>query len=79
MTGVFGESKDEQEPRCPVCGGRLSRIVYGMPPADLTAIGDAVTGGCLCYGDGRDPTHFCRKCGRAFTEKALKGAASGDQ
>ena len=68
--------------RCPNCGGRFVRIVYGMPTPSTEAAARAGTillGGCIF--DHRSPIAKCSKCHtylnsdfstETFTEEELK-------
>jgi len=55
---------------CPECGSTdIARIVYGLPTAAMRArhAGEKVSfGGCLCWGDERDPQFACRRCHTRF-------------
>jgi len=57
---------------CPECGSTdITRIVYGLPTAETRAryAGEQVSfGGCLCFGDERDPQFACRRCHTRFGE-----------
>jgi hypothetical protein len=54
--------------RCPVCGStEVARIVYGYPSGNPRG-GNVVDGGCMCWGDERDPQFACRGCGLRFGE-----------
>lgn len=49
--------------KCPVCGGKVARIVYGMPGPDLmddAQQGKVILGGC-CISD-HDPDRGCVDC-----------------
>jgi hypothetical protein len=52
---------------CPVCGGRLVPILYGLPTPEAGAAadrGEIELGGCLVTGD--DPQLACRGCHERF-------------
>lgn len=53
--------------RCPDCGSTdAARIVYGYPSGEPRE--HIVNGGCMCWGDERDPQFACRDCGLWFGE-----------
>lgn len=49
--------------RCPRCGGKLVRVVYGYPTAELgeeARRGEIILGGCM---PNPDVQHACVDCG----------------
>src|SRR5437868_6419486 len=60
----------EEKLHCPQCDAvDVVPVVFGYPSTDLEAkarLGEVVLGGCLCWGDERDPTWGCRSCGFLF-------------
>lgn len=61
------EFEIELPPRCPKCGSsRIAAIAFGLPGPELgeaAQLGELLLGGCLCYGDDRDPRWGCLDCG----------------
>ena len=63
--------KTNRKPRkCPICGGKIVPIVYGMPMGDLEEkadCGEVVLGGCCIafdeYGRSLMPKWACSNCG----------------
>lgn len=56
------------EPKCPNCGGKLLKIVYGMPPLEImeqAKRGEVFLGGCCVFGDN-DPEYHCNTCRRSY-------------
>jgi len=55
--------------KCPSCGGKVGKIMWGKPiidnklEADIAA-GKIILGGCCVTDD--DPTWQCAKCGEQF-------------
>ena len=59
---------------CPMCGGRLIPILYGMPTHDAVEAakrGEIILGGCVVAPD--DPTHGCPECRGRFRERTRSG------
>lgn len=59
---------------CPRCGRPLSVILYGLPGEEFgkTLKENNVRyclGGCLCFGDDRDPVFRCSHCRKEFNEE----------
>jgi hypothetical protein len=56
--------------RCPECDSAdVARIVFGYPSRQLRERRrgeNVVFGGCMCWGDERDPKWQCRACGLRF-------------
>ena len=58
---------------CPVCGNLLKRIIFGFLTAEE---GEFIkknheyfkAGGCMIFGDDRDPFYICDKCGSKFND-----------
>lgn len=48
---------------CPECGSSLWRILWGLPDPTRRRPKETLFGGCLCWGDKRDPKWGCPKCG----------------
>ena len=61
---------DSDDAVCPSCGSTdVARIVYGYPSDELRdhhAGEKVVFGGCMCWGDARDPQLACRRCNTRF-------------
>jgi hypothetical protein len=55
---------------CSTCGSAdVVRIIYGLPGCEIRAENSGkrvVFASCLCYGDQRDPTWRCDKCGERY-------------
>jgi hypothetical protein len=57
---------DGQSDRCPECDStNVARIVYGYPAGERSGE-NVVYGGCMCWGDERDPQLACQDCGLRF-------------
>ena len=56
--------------KCPKCGGKLVRIIYGLPGVELADKEDrreCLLGGCeVC--EGIDPELYCYGCNTAFSK-----------
>lgn len=67
--------------QCPACGStRTVGVVWGEPTAEQSELarrGEAVLGGCLVHGDGRDPARECRDCGQRFGSTDWKEVERG--
>lgn len=56
--------------KCPKCGGKVVKIVYGEPSPELFEMADrkeVVLGGC-CHMEG-DPQWVCCECEQQFWKK----------
>jgi len=65
----MAEVETDDRPHCERCLGHVVPIVHGMPGEELWGAanrGELAIGGCLVYGDGRDPCWACRSCGLEF-------------
>lgn len=58
------------EPKCPACGSSsVLPLIWGMPDREAFKRidrGELVSGGCMVWGDERDPAFECRACGERF-------------
>ena len=57
--------------KCPKCGGKVVKIVYGMPTPELYEQAErkeVVLGGCCIHEDG-DPQWACVECEQAFIKE----------
>ena len=67
----------ERKPRkCPVCGNKVVKIVYGMPGPELMEQAmsvEVILGGCCIISDENgnqlDPEFGCVECGTRFKRK----------
>jgi hypothetical protein len=72
---------DEKKPAppCPACkSARVVPVVFGMPGPELAARaarGEVVLGGCMVWGDERDPKWACLDCRERL---AKDGTSIGD-
>lgn len=57
---------------CPGCGlTEVARLVFGYPGREFRELyegQDVAFGGCMAWGDARDPQSACRACGLWFGE-----------
>lgn len=58
--------------KCPVCGHTLKIIFYGEPTEETEKLVEKnsqflTLGGCMCFGDDRDPDYICPKCNGEFS------------
>ena len=57
------------EPKCPNCGEKLLKIIYGMPGPDTiekVEQGEVFLGGCMI--SDSDPVYHCNICKRSYFE-----------
>jgi len=57
--------------KCPKCGGKVVKIVYGEPGPELFEMADrkeVVLGGCIIHMEG-DPQWACCECEQQFWKK----------
>ena len=76
----MAEAESEDRPRCERCAGPVVPIVHGMPGEELWGAanhGELAIGGCMVYGDGRDPSWACRSCGFEFGTSAQDRERAG--
>lgn len=55
------------EPKCPNCGNKLAKIIYGMPSSDImnqVEKGEVFIGGCCV--DEANPKYHCNICRRSY-------------
>jgi len=55
------------EPKCPNCGNKLAKIIYGMPSSDImdqVEKGEVFIGGCCV--DEENPEYHCNVCRRSY-------------
>jgi hypothetical protein len=57
-------------PVCTKCGSQdVLPLVFGYPDGEIEAKarrGEVALGGCICWGDMRDPRWGCRECGERW-------------
>ena len=56
--------------KCPKCGGKLIKIIYGLPGpelADKAHRHECLLGGCEVI-EGYDPELYCSDCNTAFSK-----------
>lgn len=57
--------------KCPICGGKVVKTVYGMPAPELFEQAErkeVVLGGCCIHEDG-DPLWACVECEQVFIKE----------
>lgn len=67
----------ERKPRkCPICGNKVVKIIYGLPGPELmeqAMSGKVILGGCCTivdeHGKLLDPEFGCIECGTQFKRK----------
>ena len=64
--------KQIQSVACPVCGTTLKMVIFGYPTEETEEFVNKhhkyfTLGGCICYGDDRDPVYLCEECYAEFT------------
>lgn len=69
---VATDSLDEflgYEPKCPECGNKMIKIVYGMPEGSViekAKNGEIHLGGCTIF--DFKPEYHCRNCRRSYSK-----------
>jgi hypothetical protein len=75
----MAETKAPPAPPCPACeSARVVPVAFGMPGPDLQARAnrrEVVLGGCMVWGDERDPKWACLDCNERL---AKDGTSIGD-
>ncbi|MCA1706318.1 MAG: hypothetical protein LC808_24855 [Actinobacteria bacterium] len=63
-------SSQSVELRCPNCGSeRIVPMLFGLPAhqaGDAWERGELELGGCMAWGDERDPHWHCKACGHEW-------------
>ena len=66
------EGRPISVPKCPKCGKTLKILLFGLPSEKTFEFIKKnkeyfTLGGCVCFGDDRDPMYICPECKDEFT------------